>query len=128
MSKHVILDFAKITIQECFMIEEINKGVHLTPKHHKTLGKVCSKYFSSTPFIIISHRINSYSVDPIVHKKASENKNLMGFAVVASAPVARANAELEKLFLKKPFEIFETLNEAILWGEEIINTSSDTAT
>ena len=48
-------------------------------------------------------------------------KNLIGFAVVADVPVAKANAEVEKLFLNKPFEIFQSLDKAITWANNILN-------
>lgn len=121
MPKNVIIDFAKIAIHNHFMIVEVNKGEHLTPNHHKIFEEVAKKYFESNPFIYITHRINSYSVDPIIYKKTSQIKNLIGFAVVADVPVAKANAEVEKLFLNKPFEIFQSLDKAITWANNILN-------
>jgi hypothetical protein len=125
MPKNVIIDFAKIAIHDRFMIVEVNKGEHLTPQHHEMLEEVSNIYFKNEPYIYITHRKNSYSVDPIIYKKTSQLKNLLGFAVVAKVPVAKANAEVEKLFLNKPFEIFQSLDDAISWAKHILNTEEN---
>ena len=43
-----------------------------------------------------------------------------GFGLIAEIPVASGNAEIEKLFLNKPFEIFSDLDKAIEWAKELI--------
>lgn len=121
MPKNVIIDFAKIAIHDRFMIVEVNTGVHLNPDHHDVLEEVAKLYFKDDPFIYITHRKNSYSVDPIIYKKTSQLKSLVGFAVVVDVPVSKANAEIEKLFLNKPFEIFQSLDNAIVWAKKVLN-------
>ena len=125
MPKNVIIEFAKITIHNRFMVVEVNKGEHLTPQHHDVLEEVAKIYFKNDSFIYITHRKNSYSVDPVIYKKTSQIKNLLGFAVVADVPVAKGNAEVEKLFLNKPFEIFQSLNNAISWAKSILNNKEN---
>jgi hypothetical protein len=128
MPKNVIIDFAKITIDHQLMIVEVNKGEHLTPTHHELLEEVARIYFGDTPFIYITHRKNSYSVDPVIYKKTSQIKNLLGFAVVADVPLAKANAEVEKLFLNKPFEIFQTLEDALNWAKTLLDSKEKNIT
>lgn len=125
MPKNVIIEFAKIAIHNRFMIVEINKGEHLTPQHHEVLEEVARIYFKDEPFIYITHRKNSYSVNPVIYKKTSQIKNLLGFAVVADVPLAKGNTEIEKLFLNKPFEIFQSLDNAISWAKSILNTEEN---
>ena len=116
MAKSVFIDFAKIKIYEDYLVVEINSGVHLTPDHHDVLEHVADTYFKNRPFVYITNRVKSYSVDPVIYSKTSKIPNLLGMAVVANAPVSKANAEVEKLFVNKPFEIFQNLEEAKDWA------------
>ena len=47
--------------------------------------------------------------------------NLKGFAVVTKTLLAKKNAEIEKLFLNKPFEIFSDIDEALSWAKSVID-------
>ncbi len=98
----------------------MNEGVTITPTHNQTLIDVTATYFKDKPFVYITHRINSYAVDPKTYFDTSKISNLVGFAVVSKNFKAKSNAELEKIFFNKPFEIFNTLDEAIRWADTII--------
>lgn len=98
----------------------MNKGIHLTRDKNKILEDIANEYFYDKAFVYITHRKYSYSVDPSIYLKTSEIINLVGFAVVAQAPLAKGNAEVEKLFLEKPFEIFSSFEDAKLWTISIL--------
>lgn len=103
------------------MVAVINKGIHLSPAENQILIDSANSYYGHKPFVYITHRKHSYSVDPIVFIKTAKMKNLLGVAVVADVPVSKGNAEIEKLFYKKPYEIFSDLNDAILWAKQILS-------
>ena len=86
------------------------------------LEDIADTYYTSKEFVYITHRVNSYAVDPAVYTKTSQIKNLVGFAVVASNYIALSNAEIEKIFLKKPFEIFTELDKAKEWAQSLVKT------
>ena len=113
-------DFCQVQIHDSYMVVVMNEGIHITSKYTTVLVDLALTYYKDKPFVYITHRIHSYSVDPSVYLKTSKLKNLSGFAVVAAVPVAKANAEIEKLFLDKPFEIFYSLSDAIAWAKTII--------
>lgn len=108
-------DFCQMHIYDNYLIVIMNEGITISPAHNKTLLNVVDTYFKNKKFVYISHRINSYSVDPSVYFETSKISNLAGFAVVSKDYKAKSNAEIEKLFLNKPFEIFSTMAEAIDW-------------
>lgn len=109
------------------MIVVIDAGVHITLEHNKVLEEIAETYFKGKRFVYITHRLNSYSVDPATYFETCKIENLAGFAVVATVPLARQNAEVEKLFIKIPFKIFVDLNEAVEWADQIIQNESRSA-
>jgi hypothetical protein len=120
MIKSLKYPFCTIDVYSNYVISRINEGFHLTPDKNRILEDIANDYFKDKPFVYITHRINSYSVDPSIYLQTSKVKNLAGMAVVAEAPLSKGNAEVEKLFLKKPFEIFTDLNDAIEWVKSLI--------
>lgn len=120
MLKSLKYPFCTIDVYNDYVISRINKGIHLTPDKNRILEDIANDYFNNKQFVYITHRINSYSVDPSIYLQTSKVKNLIGFAVVAEVPLAKGNAEVEKLFLKKPFEIFSDLDDAIEWAKSLV--------
>lgn len=121
MLKTLEYSFCSIEVYPDYVISYIKKDFHLTPDKNKVLEDIASDYFKNRPFVYISHRKNSYSVDPSIYMQTSKIKNLVGFAVVAEVPLSKGNAELEKLFFNhKPFEIFETIEEAKSWVNTVL--------
>ncbi|WP_027126873.1 hypothetical protein [Gelidibacter mesophilus] len=115
-------DFCDIHIYEDYMIVIINEGLTVLPKHNNLLKEVVEVFFYKKDFVYITHRINSYAVDPTTYIETSKIKNLKGFAVVSKDFKAKSNAEIEKLFLhNKPFEIFHDLQDAVSWTRSILD-------
>lgn len=113
------LSFCTLLVSDNIIISEINEGVHMNKKHATQIIKFVLDVFEDKPHVYISNRIHSYSVDTIVYSDVSKVKNLVGFAVVSNTLAAR-NAEIERLFLNKPFEIFSKLEEATTWANQIL--------
>ena len=121
MTDVIKYDFCTMHIYDHYMIVVINEGVTITPEHNSVLLNVVDTYYNNTRFVYITHRLHSYAVDPAVYKETSKIENLAGFCVVSSDYKAKRNAEIEKLFLNKPFEILDTIDEAITWSDSILN-------
>lgn len=113
-------DFCTMHIYDNHMIVVINEGVTVTIEHNDVLLSVANTYYKNKPFVYITHRLNSYAVDPAIYKETSKIKNLAGFCVVSGDYKAKRNAEIEKLFLNKPFEIFDTIEEAKTWASQVL--------
>ena len=114
-------DFCELHIHDTYVVVIINEGVTIMPKHNNVLINVVETYFHKKEFVYISHRVNSYAVDTSTYLETSKIMNLKGFAVVSKDFKAKSNVEVEKLFLAKPFETFDSLEEAVVWAKAILN-------
>ncbi|AXT20154.1 hypothetical protein D7030_03295 [Flavobacteriaceae bacterium AU392] len=119
-------DFGNIKVFENYIISVMNEGVTVTSEVNKIINKVIDQYFPNKNFIYIAHRIHSYAVDPAVYTEISQIKNLTGVAVVSANRIALNNAEMEKIFTTKPFEIFYTIEEAVTWANTLNNNNNST--
>lgn len=115
-------DFCDMHIYNNYMVVVMNDGVTITPAHNLILLNIVETYYNNKSFVYISHRLHSYSVDPAIYLETSKIKNLIGFAVVSKDYKAKSNADIEKLFFDKPFEVFNSLDKAISWAKSILNS------
>ncbi|WP_179316895.1 hypothetical protein [Winogradskyella undariae] len=120
MNESLTFDFCDVKVYDHYIIVTIKEGINVTSNRNNTLIQITENYFSNKPLVYISNRINSYSVDPKVYLKTSEIQNLEGIAIVSNNYHAKVNAQIEKMFFKKPFEVFTDLAEAITWANKII--------
>lgn len=119
MKKTLTLPIGTFYIYPNYLIVEINEGETVTAESNEILVDIANTYYNGKKFVYITNRIHSYAVDPAVYSKTSLIENLAGFAVVATNLISLSNAEIEKLFLSKPFESFTELNKAIDWAHSI---------
>ena len=112
--------YGSVTIYKGYIISVINEGVTVTPEINDIILNLIYPYFNNKKFIYIAHRIYSYAVDPAVYNEISKIKDLVAIAVVSSNRIALNNAELEKLFIDKPFETFYTVENAQKWAIDLI--------
>ncbi|NRB82866.1 MAG: hypothetical protein HRU49_03685 [Winogradskyella sp.] len=120
MKEKLVFDFCDMTIYDNYVVNVMKEGVNLTPEYNAVLVDVAETYYSDKPFIYITHRLNSYSVDPKIYYETSKIKNLKGFAVVSNNYKSKINAQIEQRFYNKPFEIFTDLNKAFEWADDLI--------
>ena len=125
MKKSLSFDFGIVEVYDYYLIVVIRAGEHLTPAHNTILVNLANEYFKDKPFVYLTHRKFSYSVDPAIYLETSKIENLAAFGVIAEVPVSKGNAEIEKLFLNKPFEIFNDLDEGIQWAKHIIENEPE---
>jgi len=107
------------------LVVEFNEGVHVTFENSAFPIQVALQiYGSDKPIVYISHRLHSYSMDPMGYREVVELfPNFKGFAIVAQNKRRRMLAHLERLFIKKPICVFDNLESAMLWAEEIVDTN-----
>ena len=67
MLKTLEYSFCSIEVYPDYVISYIKKDFHLTPDKNNVLEDIASDYFKNRPFVYISHRKNSYSVDPSIY-------------------------------------------------------------
>jgi len=109
-----------------YLISEVHEGITVIYKDSlEVLNLVHKHYGFKKPYGLISHRLNSYSVNlydliPIAH----EFGLLVANAVVAYTEIALKNFELEKRVLKLKGESFRNMDEAIKWTKAEIEKAN----
>ena len=119
MKETLTLDFCDITIYSNYIVVVMKEGVSIVPSHNTVLVDIVNTYFGNSPFVYISHRLYSYSVDPKIYYETVKIQNLKGFAVVSNNFMAKTNAEIEQQFFSKPFKVFNDLESAFTWANEL---------
>ena len=113
-------DFEVFVFDE-FIINQVKEGVVVQPKHNDILNDTVQRHFSGKNMVYISNRVKSYSVNPLIYPEAEKIPNLVAIALIPKTKLMRRNAEYEREFFDKPYEIFDTLSEAIQWSHKLIN-------
>ncbi|WP_411029149.1 hypothetical protein [Spongiimicrobium sp. 3-5] len=123
--------FGNYFLFDSFIIAEINEDVLFTWENHgkKVTEDLTNLYDNDgRDFVLITHRINSYSVMPTDWIKFFKSSyKLKGYAIVSYTRAGFLNAGLEKLFLKSKVKRFRVLEEAIAWAQEISNSETITS-
>ena len=118
------LDLGRFVYYPHMSISEVSEGVHMDSENMSKLLQIAKDvYGNDIPFIFISNRIHSYSIDPLGYYEAIKMfPNLKGYAIVSQDNRRRTLAVLEKLFIKKPVRVFDNLDKAAKWAEQRIAT------
>lgn len=126
MKKKVELDCGVIWVHDRILINEMNEGALLDVETNREILQIGCNNFGPEFFGYISHRINSYAVNPMVYRESAEHPQLKAIAVVSGNKLVRETARLEQQFYtnKNSFEIFSTLEEATEWMKEQISSYS----
>lgn len=105
-----------------YIVGEFNEGVHVTKKNSAEPIRMAQElYGTDIPLVYISHRLHSYSMDPIGYQEVSQMfPNFKGFAIVSENRYRRMLAKLEKLFIKKPIAVFYDLDTAFEWADDLL--------
>lgn len=106
-----------------FIINQVKEGVVIEPKHNDLLNECIKKHFSGKKMVYISNRAKSYAVNPLIYPEAEKIPNLVAIALIPKTPLMRKNAEYEREFYDKPYEIFDDLCSAIEWSHSLLVTS-----
>ena len=114
----VVIKTADINIRvyKGIAIIEISEGVSISYKTgHETFKRLLS-IVGDKPWVYISNRVNSYSLDPNDYKHLNQIPTLKGIGVIQYKKSIQTALELEKMFVRKPFKTFNDLDSAIEWA------------
>ena len=117
-------DFGTLKIGNHHIIGEMDEAADIHLDTVSRIIKIANKRFNGERWVYISNRINSYSLNPLVHMEAPKfDNNMVAFAVVTNKMSQRSNADLEKYFSEEQykFECFLKLDEAITWAIQVLN-------
>ncbi|MEZ4859356.1 MAG: hypothetical protein R2781_11155 [Flavobacteriaceae bacterium] len=114
---------ATVYFYENIVVFEAQEGAIIS---HETALQILQKgiqIMKLRPLVYISNRIHSYSVNPTDFKYLEAVPTIKGFAFVNYTMESRINAQYEANFFKKPFQSFDSLEEAYHWAKEILATA-----
>ncbi|TYB79690.1 hypothetical protein [Bizionia myxarmorum] len=115
---------AEFFVFDDFLICQVKEGMEIQPGHNESLEEVIQKHFQGKNIGYISNRVKSYSVDPLIYVETEKIPNLLAIAMIPETEIMRSNAEFEKNFYDKPYEIFDNLSNAIAWVHGIVKKAN----
>jgi len=122
---HYDLGYANLYVYEQYLINNIKDGVTVSDTHYLALKEIIEKHFPDRKMVYLSNRVSSYTVDPLVHLKVSTIENLAGIGIVTDTNLRAQTALFEGTFSKIPYQVFNTLAEAIVWATMIVKESGN---
>ncbi len=116
------LEVGHFTFYQNIVVGVFSEGVHATFENATIPIQIATQlYGTEEPIIYISHRKNSYSMDPVGCREVVDLfPNFKAFGIVALNKRRRMLANLERLFIKKPIRVFDNLEAAFIWAEELL--------
>ncbi len=111
---------AEVFVFDNFIIKQVKEEQPSELLNTSELEIIIQEHFENKNMVYISNRVNSYSVNPLIYKDIEKISNLVAIAVVPNSYSMRLSAKFESKFYNKPFEIFDTLNDAMIWATSII--------
>lgn len=118
--KYYDLKDAELFIFDEFIINQIREGVLIEPGHNDELDQIIQRHFSGKKMVYISNRVKSYAVNPLTYHETDKIPKILAIAMIPLTDVMRKNAEYERQFYDKPYEIFDNLTDAINWAHNLV--------
>lgn len=115
------IDICNIQVFKSYSIVNIREGATVRPGDETVFKRLIAEFYGDRAFVYISHRVNSYAIDPIIYKEISKIDTLIGYAVVDERSRMYSSAQVEKLFYDKAFEMFDDLEAAKKWALKMHN-------
>ncbi len=118
----VIINTKEVTIKlyQRVAIIEIAEGTSISYENGIETFQRLMSMIGDKPWAYISNRVNSYSLNPNDYKHFNEIPTLKGIGIIQYKKSIKTAMELEKMFVKKPFQTFDNLDAAIEWALERI--------
>lgn len=123
--KYYNFEDGELFVFDEFIINQIKEGVIIQPEHNEILNDIIQRHFTGKDLVYISNRVKSYSVNPLIYPETEKIPNLIAIALIPKTKLMRKNAEYEREFFDKPYEIFDNLSNAIAWANTILSRLKD---
>ncbi len=110
----IIVDIGQIVFFDKFVLLDLNEGTHFGFNEILKIHSIVSDYYTDRSYAYIFNRDVSYSVNPIAYDTLNANAQLKCIAIVKQFSNSH-DIEVEKHFIKKPFEVHTYFGEAVEW-------------
>lgn len=114
-----IMDIGTLIFFKKFALMNVKEGAHLGLDQIQKLEILLTQYYEDRPYGYICNKENSYSVNPIGYRALNKMTQLKCFAVIKDFANTHA-LQVERHFIKKPFKVFNTFEEAVDWINDLI--------
>jgi len=104
----------------CIAVVEIAEGKNLNVATGSSLLMKGLMILKNRPWVYISNRVNDYSVQLTDYDVLHRIPTLKALGI-ARHVATETDPLLESMFCRKPFNMFTELEEALRWGEHILN-------
>lgn len=118
------LDFGNVKVFNNYMVSNFKEGTTITLERAYQLIGISEIHFRGKNFGYISHRHNSYAIDPTIYTYLRGLDNLKAFAIVSRKEIDMHNFGIEKLFYKKNMEFFIEYKNALAWVKKKLGRNS----
>jgi hypothetical protein len=116
------LDFGRYRFYRNLIIGEVFEGAKMDFDKILPLLAIAALYYSEeNPFVYLSDRKSSYSLDPPMHREIHKLfPFLLGYGVIVYNDLNYRVARLEQRFLQCPSGLFRSTDEAVAWAAGLI--------
>ena len=114
------LPFCTVSVYADYVYAIMDEGITVHAEYNDILLELVHNFIETDPFVYITHRKNSYAVDPTIYIETAKIKNLTGFIVIDEGKSKDDVLNFERSFFKKPFIKCSTLEEALIAKNKII--------
>ena len=120
MTKEIQLSFGTFVVDGNIVIGTINEGVHFDEQQFAVWLVAVQKAMQGRPWVYVSNRRQSYSLDPTLHEYLGDHAEAIGLKgfVVVNYPNHVDQSSFEQLCLEGayPYRVVDTLDAALAWA------------
>ena len=110
------ISYGTIQIEKHYGLIVGSTGKNVSFNDIEQLKRIVYPICDNQRFGLITHRINSYSVDPLAIEDLFKHPNLVAGAIVSNRTIARHHAQIEQLtVMDAEIQFFTDLEEAKSW-------------
>src|SRR5690606_8013689 len=117
LKKILETEIGKLYFYEDILVLEAKEGITLSYDTGFSVLLKSLNILDEKPWVYIGNRVNSYATQPVDLKYLNELPSLKAVGTVNYSELGVLNSELESKFCTKPFEIFNNLEEAMIWAK-----------
>ena len=119
LNKEYINGLGEFEFYKGYFIGRINDGVNVGSNFVDALSELIHKHYHGKPFIYISDRINSYSLDPLATEDLIKRNNIRFVGVVVYTQQQEHMFYFEERFLDGiTMRNFVSLDAAVVWSKQ----------
>ncbi len=120
LTKTLETDVGMLFLYGNIVVFQANEGIVMSRKTANFVIIKCLRELNGQKWILLSNRINSYSVKPMDYKALDRIPTLAAVGVIYYTDIVKSNADLESKFCNIPFRSFGNLREAVVWAKDYL--------